>query len=190
MAEPAIMIRPAHLADMAVIGEIVSESWQSTFYNLLPQDFLLSITPEAQKARHERTFARDDVHYLIASTAKAGDAVGFVSWGPARDLSFAMPYELYALYLQPGFERQGIGRVLLEGVISGIASSGKPGFYLTALALNPNLGFYVKLGGVAVDAPTIALGDASYRQVGFIWRLAQKCPTDLPASRGSVSPSS
>lgn len=173
MVEPAITIRPAHLADMAAIGELVTESWQHTFYDLLPQDFLLSITPESQRSRHERTFARDDVHYLIAFETKAEDVVGFASWGPGRDPSFAMPYELYALYIRPSFERQGVGRLLLKSVVSGVASSGALGLYLTALALNPNLGFYVRLGGVEVDAPTIQLGDASYRQVGFIWHFAQ-----------------
>lgn len=171
MVEPAITIRPAHLADMDAIGEIVAESWQHTFHDLLPRDFLLSITPEAQKARHERTFARGDVRYRIAS--KTGEVAGFASWGPGRDPSFAMPYELYALYLRPRFERQGIGRRLLGSVISGVASSGGPGLYLTALAMNPNRAFYIRLGGVEADAPNIRLGASSYGQVGFIWRFAQ-----------------
>lgn len=173
MGEPAITIRPAHMADMAAIGEIVTESWRHTFHDFLPQDFLLSITPDAQKARHERTFARDNVHYLIASEAEVEEVIGFASWGPARDPSFALPYELYALYLQPRFERQGIGGLLLRSVVSGVAASGSSGLYLTALALNPNLGFYVRLGGVEVDAPAIKLGDASYGQVGFTWCFVQ-----------------
>ncbi len=157
---------------MGAIGEIVTESWQHTFHGLLPQDFLLSITPDAQKARHERTFARDEVNYLIASEVKAGDVVGFASWGPGREPSFERHYELYALYLRPSFERQGVGRLLLKSVISGVASSGGSGLYLTALALNPNRGFYSRLGGIEVNAPTIELGGASYGRVGFIWRFA------------------
>lgn len=156
---------------MAAIGEIVTESWQYTFRDLLPQDFLLSITPDAQKARHERTFARNNVHYRIAS--KIGEVVGFASWGPSRDPSFAMPYEIYALYLRPKFERQGFGRLLLSSVTSHVSSLGGSGLYLTALALNPNRAFYVRLGGVEANAPTIQLGDVSYGQVGFVWRFAR-----------------
>lgn len=171
MVEPAITIRPARLADMAATGEIVTEAWRHSFHDLLPQDFLLSITPDAQKARHERAFAQEDVHYRVASWA--GELVGFASWGPGRDPGFAMPYELYALYLRPGFERQGVGRRLLDSVMSEVASTGASGLYLTALALNPNRAFYARLGGIEVDAPSIRLGDASYGQVGFIWRLAR-----------------
>lgn len=171
MVDPKIAIRSAHVADMAAVGEIVAESWRQTFQSLLPRDVLSSITPEAQKARHERTFVRDEVHYHIAS--KAGEVIGFASWGPGRDPGFSMPYELYAIYLRPKSERQGIGRLLFESVIANITTLGCPGFYLTALAMNPNRAFYARLGGVEADAPNIQLGDTSYAQVGFIWRFAQ-----------------
>lgn len=172
MIDPAIRIRPARLADMAAIGDIVAASWRHTFDGLLPQDFLASITPDSQRSRHERTFARDGLQYLVAAGAKSGEVVGFASWGPGRDPSFAMPVELYALYLRPSFERQGIGRLLLESAISEVVTSGETALYLTALALNPNRGFYGRLGGIAIDAPPIQLGNASYEQIGFVWHLS------------------
>src|SRR5690606_19073879 len=106
MAQAPVTIRPARAADMAAIGEIVAGSWWRTFSGLLPQDVLVSITPEAQKSRHERGFAREDLHYRVA--CGNGEVVGFASWGPARDPGFAVFCELYALYLRPGWERQGI----------------------------------------------------------------------------------
>lgn len=48
------------------------------------------------------------------------------------------------------------------------------GFYLTVLAVNPNRGFYVSMGGRETPAPDIQLGSDSYRQIGFLW-------TDLPS---------
>lgn len=84
MVEPGITIRPAHPADISAIGEIASESWQHTFCDLLPRDFLQSITPGTQASRHKRTFARRDVHYLVACQAKSGNLIGFVSWGRGR----------------------------------------------------------------------------------------------------------
>ncbi|MEI4471068.1 GNAT family N-acetyltransferase [Frigidibacter sp. MR17.24] len=172
MIDPAIRIRPARLADMAAIGGIVAASWRHTFDGLLPQDFLALITPDSQRSRHERTFARHGLQYLVAAGAKSGEVVGFVSWGPSRDPSFAMPIEIYALYLRPSFERQGIGRLLLESAISAVATSGETALYLTALALNPNRVFYGRLGGIAIDAPPIQLGNASYEQIGFVWHLS------------------
>lgn len=171
MADTEITTRPAHLTDMAVIGEIVAQSWQQTFSGLLPQNFLGSITPGAQKVRHEQTFVRDGVHYRGA--LRAEEVVGFVSWGAGRAPGVSIPFELYALYLRPTFERQGIGRLLFEEVISDVSSRGSPGLYLTALAVNPNREFYVRLGGAEADAPDIRLGDASYGQVGFIWYFVQ-----------------
>ena len=161
---------------MAAIGEIVAQSWQHTFQGLLPQDFLSSLTPEAQQSRHERNFSRDGVHYHTA--VDGNDVIGFASWGPRRDPSFAAPYELYAIYLRPGFERQGIGRRLLDRVISDVASSDPPDLYLTVLSVNPNREFYVRLGGTEVDAPSIQLGGISHEQIAFLWSC-------LPAAKSN-----
>tara|TARA_R110002020_G_scaffold379716_2_gene590967 strand:+ start:1830 stop:2405 length:576 start_codon:yes stop_codon:yes gene_type:complete len=171
MLDPTISIRSADIADMTAVGDIVAESWRQTFLGLLPQDVLSSITPEAQKARHERTFVRDGVRYHVAS--KAGEVIGFASWGPGRDPIFSVGNELYAIYLRPKYERQGIGRLLFESVSADVAASGYPGFYLTALEMNPNRAFYARLGGIEADAPNILLGGTNYGQVGFVWRFAQ-----------------
>lgn len=170
MTAATITIRSGQIADIAAIGEIVAAQWQHIFRDLLPQDVLSTITPQAQKARHERIFAGDSVRYLVA--LKAGQVVGFASWGPGRARDARLPYELYALYLRPEFVRQGIGSLLMKAVMSDIASAKGSGLYLTALEMNPNTAFYTRLGGIRTGAPDIRLAGASYRQVGFIWRFA------------------
>lgn len=161
---------------MPAIGQIVSASWRQTFHGLLPQDLLLSITPEAQTARHQRTSDRTGVTYHTAT--RGGEVVGFASCGPARDPGFDADHEIYAIYLKPGFERQGVGRSLFNAATSSILLKGRGGFYLTALAVNPNLGFYLRLGGQQARAPDIRLGEAIYRQVAFLWQLEQSRMND------------
>ena len=170
MTEAPFTIRAARTADIPDIGQIVAEAWRTMFLDLLPQELLLSVTPDAQGARHERTFSQHAVHYRVAVIA--GKVTGFASWGPGRDPSVSMPCELYALYLKPGYERKGIGRRLFEAVRSDAASSGCPSLYLTALSINPNRAFYMRLGGNEFEARSIQLGDRSYDQVGFLWKFA------------------
>lgn len=171
MAEENIEIRAAIAEDIPSIGSIVARSWQSTFNGLLPPDFLLSITAEGQQNRHERNFALQGLYYRVAVVS--GGVVGFASWGPCRDASLSTQRELYAIFLEPSFERQGIGYLLFKTVISDAAKAGFQSIGLTALSVNPNLRFYLKLGGEEFQAKPLTLGSARYEQVGFRWKLSK-----------------
>ncbi len=174
MASEQVRIRAARSEDVAAIGEIVVASWRHTFDGILPRDFLMSMSRRHQERRHSRTLSLDFVHYVVAVT-NDGEVIGFASGGPGRDPDLVPRNELYAIYVKPGFERRGIGRRLFASIMAALATSKQKGFYLMALAVNPNHSFYAKLGGVETDAPRIRLGRDTYEQVAFIW-------DDLPAA--------
>ncbi|MEO1224290.1 MAG: GNAT family N-acetyltransferase [Pseudomonadota bacterium] len=186
MAREQIRIRAARGDDVAAIGEIVVASWRHTFDGILPRDFLMSMSRHHQKRRHGRTLSLDFVHYVVAVT-NDGEVIGFASGGPGRDPDFAARNEIYATYVKPGFERRGIGRCLFASILSALATSKQRGFYLTALAVNPNRSFYAKLGGVETDAPRIRLGRDSYEQVAFVWDDLPTADTG-PRQQGSTGP--
>ncbi|WP_431324568.1 N-acetyltransferase family protein [Rhizobium sp. YTU87027] len=94
---------------------------------------------------------------------------GFASAGPGRQTEFFEGAELYAIYLRPEFERQGIGRALFRAVVTELIEANPWGLYLTALSANPNRRFYRSMGGREVNAPDIQLGILSCPQVGFVW---------------------
>ncbi len=154
---------------MAAIGEIVVRSWQHTFSGLLPPEFLMSMSKDHQARRHEKTYSLQGMSYQVA-VAENGQVIGFASGGPARDTSFGVGSELYAIYLRPDYERRRIGRRLFEAILTDMAASGRNGLYLTALAANRNRAFYSKLGGIEIAAPKIQLGDTAYEQVAYVWR--------------------
>ena len=152
---------------MAAIGEIVARSWQHTFSGLVSHEFLASMSADHQAARHTRTFSKTGVIYRVATVPGSGIA-GFASGGPSRQARFLEKAELYAIYLRPGYERRGIGRALFETVATNLRQSSN-GFYLTALAVSPNLKSYQSMGGREVNAPDIQLGSEIYPQIGFVW---------------------
>jgi GNAT superfamily N-acetyltransferase len=170
MRDRSITIRAARADDLAAIGAIVAASWRHTFAGLLPSEVLLSITPEAQRMRHERSFGRKGVRYRVACVADT--VVGFASRGPGRDPELSGDHELYAIYLMPDHERRGIGKRLFEASKADAAADVCNTMYLTALSLNPNLAFYDRLGGERFAAKPLTLGARTYAQVGFRWPLA------------------
>lgn len=64
---------------------------------------------------------------------------------------------------------------MFDAVATKLMEMSPKGFYLTALAVNPNCQFYQSMGGRELAAPDIRLGSDFYPQVGFVW-------TDFPVS--------
>ena len=168
MPPERIKIRQARADDIAAIGRIVVQSWRLAFEGLVSSDFLSSMSEEHQRRRHEQTFSRKGVVYYVSVT-EDDDPVGFASCGPGRRPARAIQRELYAIYLMPHFQRQGIGRSLFERVVTDLALTGRPRLFLTTLAVSPNRPFYAKLGGNEAEAESVKLGDEMYRQIAFVW---------------------
>lgn len=169
MLEEPPIIRPAHMADMNDVGGIVAASWHHTFRGILPDTYLTTISLDVQADRHKQTLTRAMVQYYVATVNSK--VIGFVSFGPIRGSAGPQPYEIYALYISPEWTGRGVGRRLLQQALSEVARSDASGAFLTALSANPNLSFYMKLGGTRFFAPKIYLGDAYYDQIGFEWLL-------------------
>ncbi|THK33720.1 N-acetyltransferase [Ensifer sp. MPMI2T] len=128
-------------------------TWQlSVLGRLVSPDFLASLPAEHQASRHSRIFSKPGVVYRVATIEGPG-IVGFASGGPGRQTEFFEGAELYAIYLRPEFERQGIGRALFRAVATELIETSPEGFYLTALSAKPNRRFYRSMGGREVNAP-------------------------------------
>lgn len=163
-----VQTRPARAEDMPAIGRIVVQSWRHTFDGLVSAEFLDAMSDDHQRQRHERMFSQRSVIYRVA-VADEGDVIGFCSGGPSRRSVYSAQNEIYAIFLLPGCEHQGIGRRLFESVAAELAATGRKGLFLTALAINPHRSFYEKLGGVEAEAESLQLGAEIYPQIAFFW---------------------
>jgi GNAT superfamily N-acetyltransferase len=169
MATDGFQVRAALPADIATIGKIVAASWWHTFDGLVSADFLATLTAEQQAARHSRSFSKAGAIYRVATMEGYG-VVGFASGGPSRQVEVFRGAELYAIYLRPEFERQGLGRALFKAVALELLDTSRDGFYLSALSVNPNCQFYRSMGGQELRVPDIQLGNETYSQIGFFWK--------------------
>lgn len=111
---------------------------------------------------------RAGVTYYVAVHPVDG-IVGFASGGPTRPGGFPQENEVYAIYLLPAFQQQGIGSALFRIVVSDLKSSGRAGLVVFALSSNPNRDFYKRFGGRETPATPVALGDVTVDQVAYVW---------------------
>ena len=135
-------IRKATINDASIIAEISIDSWKSAYKGLLPPKLLLN-----RKADKERitawkdNIANSDYIVLVYEQDKV---CGYLWAGKKRD-KIDIPYEIYAIYVSPQYQRLGIGQALINEYKKLI--NNQP-FYLYMLKGNaPASAFYKQMGG-------------------------------------------
>ena len=144
------MVRRAVLGDVRVLAELHVAAWQAAYKNLLPDDFLASLTP-AQREEQWRNSLRapEEEVYLFED---AGRPVAFSSLGRQRDpdKDVSTTKELYTLYALPEVWGQGAGRALWLAMLKSLTSQGFEEVTLWVLNSNARaIRFYEKAGFIA-----------------------------------------
>lgn len=110
-------IRRAIKSDIPGIQQVAHDGWHSAFEGIVRPDTLAEILAEFYSDESlTHSVERHDGVFLVAE--QSGQLVGFTQALP-RPASGG--YELTRLYILPAFQRQGIGRQLLQQVESLLA---------------------------------------------------------------------
>jgi GNAT superfamily N-acetyltransferase len=152
---PAIaFIRPAVLGDEPGIARVHVASWQDAYAGHMPAEFLAGLdVGQRTEAWRQRLPAarrsRGDILVAVSGT----DIVGFVHYGPARDED-ADPRrtgEIGAIYLCPESIGQGMGRLLMDAAVAGLAEVGYADATLWVLDGNARARRFYERAGWAAD---------------------------------------
>ncbi len=162
-------VRVATSDDARTIAEIHVASWQEGYRGQLPDGFLKSLSIDARQARWAQSL-RDGAGVLLAE--QAGEAVGFVMFGPSRDDDAPTNCaEIWALYVHPSAWSTGVGRKLHDGALAALAAEGSTAAALWVLHSNDRARrFYARLGwhldGAAkvVERPGVTLSAVRYKR--------------------------
>jgi ribosomal protein S18 acetylase RimI-like enzyme len=166
------MIRPADIDDAAAIARVHVASWQSTYRDLLPADFLESLTEAGYTDRWRRFISeRSSRAYVVQQSSKdRSDVIGFASGGRERAGETGYTGELYAIYLIESAQRRGYGRELVRAVVGGLREMGLEDMIVWVLRDNrPARDFYERLGGVYVRTQPITIGSVTLEEVSYGW---------------------
>ena len=140
---PEIMLRPAEPADGGVIARVQLAAWRATYGDLNP-----AMVDGLDLERTTDNWARaaiDLTHRL--QLAECDDTtVGYAFSGPADGQADSVG-ELDAVYLLPSAQGLGVGRLLVEDALSGLAGAGFAECLLWVADQNAHArGFYQHLG--------------------------------------------
>jgi ribosomal protein S18 acetylase RimI-like enzyme len=163
------MVRRAVPDDAEAIAGVHVESWRTSYKDLLPKEFLDSLSESSYRDRWSRLLP--DPSNLIFVVEAAGEVVGFASGGRERAGEDGFTGELYAIYLIDRAKRQGHGRELVRAIVDGLQAMGIDDMIIWALSENqPARRFYERLGGVYIRSQPIVIGSKALEEVAYGWR--------------------
>jgi L-amino acid N-acyltransferase YncA len=108
--------------------------------------------------------------YTFVAEDADGQVAGFASGGPQRSELPGYKAELYAIYLLPTCQRQGLGRRLVRAVAAQFAAHELRSMVVWVFEANERARrFYEQLGGRRVGTAQFELGGVALQEVAYGW---------------------
>jgi GNAT superfamily N-acetyltransferase len=172
MPTPDLLIRRGVVDDANEASRLHAETWRTSYRGLVPDALLDGLTDDRWANGWRRGFESMDPTRVVHVAEIAGRIVGFAGGGRARAGAPAgFVGEVYAIYVRPGQQRQGIGRVLLKAAAEGLVERGLVPVVIWTLFNNPqSRGFYEARGGTVVGEKRQVFDGYELHEVAYGWR--------------------
>jgi GNAT superfamily N-acetyltransferase len=160
-------IRPAQLADARAIAHVHVEGWKSTYPGIVPDAYIASMNEEDSE-RNWRQWLEGNASQVFVAINES-DIFGFIGGGPIREALADYDAELYAIYLLQQRQQNGVGRALVRTLAASLHAQGLKSMIVWALAENPAVEFYKRLGAIPVMTKTTDIGGKDLSDVALGW---------------------
>lgn len=165
-------IRAAENRDAAAIARIHVLSWQSAYQGLMPEAFLQQLNI-AQRTQQWQSWLqampqKQEEAWVIE---QSGDIAGFACCGTVRGSFAPFDSEIYAIYLLPEKQQQGLGSALFAACRRALQQRGLQHHLVWVLRDNqPARQFYAARGGSPCFERRQRLGESlEVDEVGYGW---------------------
>jgi ribosomal protein S18 acetylase RimI-like enzyme len=174
-------IREAKLEDAAAIAFVHVDSWQTTYRDLLPNDYIEKRSYEKRhnnwKKRLSHNTKAQTNYFIYVAENSLGDIVGFVDGGLVRGDS-TYQGEIYALYILEAYQRKGIGRSLIKAIALRLSQSGLTSIMVWVLAGNSAVQFYQALDCQRIGQKQIKISGIEFTEIAYGWNDIQVLLTE------------
>ena len=153
-------MRTARVEDAPAMARVFVDTFHAAHRGQMPDWLLWTRTYETSERGWAETIAELDAEAepgecVLVAEGEAGEIVGVAMcgtanpWGDDRAAREGRPTgEVYALYVDRGYQRQGVGKELVRGMAGFLAGRGRRRLLIGVLAPNdPARRFYEAIGG-------------------------------------------
>jgi ribosomal protein S18 acetylase RimI-like enzyme len=156
--------------DAPAIATIHVTAWQAAYKGLMPAEVLDKLSVSKRTTMWEQSMTSPRSSTIIYLAEDGGDAVGFVAGGPPQTEVKDYRAEVYALYILPGHWRKGLGRQLMQVMVSSFQDNNKTSMVIWVLKDNlPACSFYTALGGHVTAEKQYKVGTEMMDATGYGW---------------------
>ena len=171
-----MQIREADVKDAPGIAKVHVDNWISTYYDVFPAHVFETWTYKNREERWKKSLPEavsGGTRTYVAE--EEGKIAAFALAGTTRDARLRMRYtgEFYGIYVHPDFQRQGLGRKLLESCAEHLASQGHKRAALWVIENNKEQPFFEKMGGEVVYEAPVEIGGNNYKNIAYGWEDIQ-----------------
>jgi L-amino acid N-acyltransferase YncA len=161
-----VSIRLATEMDAAGIAHVHVRSWQTTYREILPPEYLSGLNEE-ERARGWREWLAGGVEAYVA--VLEGKVVGFISGGAIREPLESYDAELYIIYLLEEAQGMGTGSALLRRLAASLRGKGFGSMIVWVLERNSATQFYGKSGARLVMQKEVEIGGVALSDLALGW---------------------
>jgi|SRR5699024_4394389 len=161
-------IRRAETDDALGVAKVQVDSWKTTYKNIVPDAFLEQMTYENREKKWKGIISYSAV--FVAENNR-NEIIGFSTGGKETTGKYSdYQGELYAIYILEAYQRNGIGKQLLEPVIGYLKEKNIVSMTVKVLAENKSRLFYESLGAREIDVVEIQLSGGKLKEIVYGWK--------------------
>ena len=143
-----ISLRPSTLADATAIARLHVASWRQAYRDLAPRDAFEAMDEALRERRWTAILTEPAAHRAVLVAEQDGRLAGVGMAAAPSQPEFGPRGEIRSLYLDPNFQRLGLGRRLMLALADQVGAWGYEGAALGVVVGNrPAIAFYERLGG-------------------------------------------
>jgi ribosomal protein S18 acetylase RimI-like enzyme len=175
-------VRQAKVEDAPAIAKVHIETWRTTYNEILPEDYLARLSLQERENRWIQMLntAAEKNYFIYVAEDESGQIVGFADGGSERTNDPIYKSEIYTIYILEVYQRQGLGRALMETLVKKFNELGFDLMLLWVLARNPACKFYEALGGQKVRSKQIEIGGNMLDEIAYGWDDFRLLLSSLP----------
>jgi GNAT superfamily N-acetyltransferase len=122
MSEVQLNIRPAFSSDAEGMASVSMRAWHISLKNIVPDGFLDQFEHEKQKMKYaERA---DDPSWQLLVAESRGKIAGMIGVRDNDSEPQAYEKQIKVMYVDPEFQRRGVGKALLAAVFAQLKEQG------------------------------------------------------------------
>ncbi len=166
-------IRQAILSDAESIARVRVDTWRSVYKGIVSAELLDRLSVDRDAARWRENLSSPQPVFVYVAEVE-NQVVGFATGGAERSSDPDYGGEVYAIYILPQFQGQGIGRALIDAGRLWLLGRGFTNMLIWVLKDNlAARAFYVAQGGQEVREKPVEIGPQTLPEIGYGFTLTQ-----------------